>query len=240
MKGVILTIALLIVFTTAKPSATKRELNFSALPKELSGRLAMAQAKDDGSSMTMGIHFDLDLNQRHLRFGGTYQGTSYTMYLDFNQGMWYYVMSNHCFKGTAGVPSLENVQGSFLGFQQITSPGILGLNGATVEVYSAKIEESFVVLTVETDGNNKIPVSAASKDKDQSWTASFLDLRKSVDPEMWKIPEDCSTLEKRAPTSGIVSAMLHAAHLQQAMKRGFPWISRGLVTQKRGFPWFGK
>ena len=69
---------------------------------------------------------------------------------------------------------------------------------------------------------------------------SFLDLRKSVDPEMWKIPEDCSTLEKRAPTSEIVSAMLHAAHLQQAMKRGFPWISRGLVTQKRGFPWFGK
>ena len=65
---------------------------------------------------------------------------------------------------------------------------------------------------------------------------SFLDLKTSVTPVVWSIPQNCQEMTS-AGGGGLPHGMLHAARLHQVMRKGFPWT--GGLTNKRGFPWTG-
>ena len=65
---------------------------------------------------------------------------------------------------------------------------------------------------------------------------SFLDLKTSVTPAVWSIPQNCQEMTSAGGDS-LPPGLLHAARLHQVMRKGFPWT--GGLTSKRGFPWTG-
>ncbi|XP_067037285.1 uncharacterized protein [Acropora muricata] len=231
-------IALLAGFC-AKLSAKKRGLAYASLPKELSGRIILIKLNDGRSQsldFELDAHFDLDLNLGYLRLSGFH--ASYKFYLDFNKTKWYLVLDNGCLMGSNGVPSLADIQTGpgFYEFHEVAQPGKLGSDGAIVEMYSANFEGEYVLLTMETIGEKKIPVTVAVKASEDTLIASFLDLKTSVTPVVWSIPQNCQEMTS-AGGGGLPHGMLHAARLHQVMRKGFPWT--GGLTTKRGFPWTG-
>lgn len=206
-------------------------------PNQLSGRLYGVTVKNDGTSETIDVRFQIDRNKERLRADSPVNGQQYSIFAYFQEQKFYVVYPGGCFSNSGGggedIPSLDEIEAA-LNQMTVATSGKLGLKGASVNLYSLNFEGASSFMTLES-GNQCIPVSYASKDAESVSTGSFLDLTTSANPEKWKIPEEC----QGASTVRSLPVMLHTAHVTQVMRRGFPWIKRFSQRRelKRGFPW---
>jgi len=155
---------------------------------------------------------------------------SHSLLLDYKGGKMYVSYPGGCYSsplkdkfpfGPEGLPKDLKFEAS----------GVLGLNGASVDLYSYSNEQGNGTFTFQGD-DSCLPVSFADKSPGSATAGSYLDMKTTVDPEKLKIPVDCD----QEITRRSIPAMVHVVHLKQAMKRGFPWIETSLKSKKRGFP----
>lgn len=243
MKAIFVVVVLLFGSTSAKPNPAKRSnLTCKNFPKQVSGRLYMMTVTDSGSTVTE-LKFNMDTDLQIAQMESPAQ-ESFNILTDYKGGKQYISYPKGC--------SISDVKDKFplppppeeLSKLKSESSGVLGLNGASVNLYSYSNEEGKGMFTFQGD-DSCLPVSFADQSEGSASAGSFLDVKTTADPEKLKIPINCEGGDFRRSFPG----MVHAVHLKEAMmrrwpwprasskKRGFPSIDAAINSQKRGFPW---
>ncbi|KAL9954013.1 hypothetical protein ACROYT_G041500 [Oculina patagonica] len=232
MKAFFFLVVVLVGCANAKPYPAKRTgPTCSAFPKQLSGRLYMVAVDNSGSATHIDMHFNLDRDLQRMQTDSTVgdQG-SMNMVMDYKGGKTYIIHPGGCFAAPLTQQSF-NPEDIHKDLSYVTS-GKLGLKGTMVDLYSMHNEEATGMFTLEA-GDQCLPVSWATKEKDSVTVASLMNLKTTVDSEKLKIPEHCDAQISRRS----IPALIHSLHLNKAVKRGFPWINAPVTSNKRGFPW---
>jgi len=203
---------------------------------------------DSGSTVTeVRFNMDTDLQIVHMEstidVGGA--SDSYNILADHKGGKTYISYPGGCYSSDLKDKFPLPPPAEELSKLKFESSGVLGLNGASVDLYSYSSEEGNGTFTFQGD-DSCLPVTFADQSEGSATAGSYLDVKTTVDPEKLKIPVNCEGGDFRRSIPG----MVHAVHVKEAMKRRWPWlrsskkrgfpsIDAALNSQKRGFPWIG-
>lgn len=237
MKAFFLVAALLLGTSSANPQASKRTLTCSKFPRQLSGRLYLTEEQG-----THDVRFNLDIDKQFFQAEFTEHGEKFSMYLDQKNNKYYLVHPGGCIAGDPSTaPAMFPLNpGEVSQYLTPVASGKLGLNGASVNLYSVKTDEGSGMVTLE-GGDACIPVTFAYHDDSSSDYASYFDLQPEVDPQKMKIPEGCINGRRSFPARlvRISEAVKRGFTGGTVNKRGFPWTNGGANdgVHKRGFPW---
>jgi len=173
----------------------------------------------DSGSMVTDKKFNVDVDLQITQMESTVSGQGpYKLLMDY--------------KGHVAMPCGDGSPEELTKDVKLEVSGVLGLNGASVDLYSYSNEQGNGTFTLEGD-DSCLPVSFAQESPGLTTIGSHLDLKTTADLEKLKIPEHCDTEISRRS----IAVMVHAAHLKEAMKRGFSWIDSAFNPQKRVSPW---
>ncbi|RMX35530.1 hypothetical protein pdam_00003806 [Pocillopora damicornis] len=225
----------------AKTKPAKRELKCD-FPKKLSGRLYMVNVTESGGTSKWEMTYNMDSELEKMQTLTTFNGVEYNTIWDFKMGKAYTVYSGRCFVSPIEDDDVFNSEE--LKSLTFDTKGKLGMKGTVVGVYGGIVNggnsATYAYQSVLIQRNRDLPPLEAAKLIHNCFFAfRFFDLKTSLDPKKFKIPEHCSEsspMQHRSPPDMIHPYRIHTANLQAAIKRGFAWLLPKR-DQKMGFSW---
>ncbi|XP_078349331.1 uncharacterized protein LOC144634285 [Oculina patagonica] len=188
---------------TNASSSANQSVPCSNFPRKLNGTVIVATALDSGSSLTMRLFFNMDLDIQLVHVKGHF---SVTMIVDLKKEKLYLTWFGSCHAIDVKIPKNWNMK--------LEASGVLGMKGTSVDLYSYYyIPLKASGLFTAESGDQCMPVSDSAKHKGGASSAVFLDLKTTVDSDKLKIPDQCKPVPARRSI------------LKQKIKRSFPWIS---------------
>ncbi|KAL9953198.1 hypothetical protein ACROYT_G040575 [Oculina patagonica] len=197
---------------TNASSSANQSVPCSNFPRKLNGTVIVATASDSGSSQTMRLFFNMDLDIQRVHVEGDLIGLgTASVIVDLKKGKLYLTLFGRCHAIDVGkIPFGMDV----IKKTKLEASGVLGMKGTSVDLYSYYyIPLKATGLFTAESGDQCMPVSDSAKHKGGASTAVFLDLKTTVDSDKLKIPHQCKPVPARRSI------------LKQKIKRSFPWIS---------------